>query len=68
MNRTHSPSLGMELFEFAVALVMAAAAATGFYLVGDRLPFLLALALVGGSAFGLTALVSACVSRKEARR
>lgn len=58
----------MELAEFVVAIAIATAAGVGGYLLVDRLPFLLAAALVGGSAFGLTALVSAGISRKEARR
>ncbi|MFF9787124.1 hypothetical protein [Streptomyces nigrescens] len=62
------PGPGVELAEFAAAIVIAATAGIVGYLLNDRLPFLLTVALVGGTAFGLTALVSAGISRKEARR
>ena len=62
------PSARMELAEFVAAIAIAAVAGIAGYLLTDHLPFLLAAALVGGSAFGLTALVSAGISRKEARR
>ncbi|MFE1767255.1 hypothetical protein ACFW81_23930 [Streptomyces angustmyceticus] len=62
------PSPGVELAEFAAAIVIAAVVMTGAYLIADHLPFPLAVVLVGGTAFGLTALVSAGISRKEARR
>lgn len=58
----------MELAEFVAAIAIAAAAGIAGYLLTDQLPFLLAVVLVGGTAFGLTALVSAGISRKEARR
>ncbi|MFI1161423.1 hypothetical protein [Streptomyces sioyaensis] len=57
-----------ERAELAAAIVIAAIVMTGAYLLADQLPFLLGVALVGGTAFGLTALVSARISRKEARR
>ncbi|WP_330479926.1 hypothetical protein OG301_38975 (plasmid) [Streptomyces platensis] len=62
------PSPGVELAEFVAAIAIAGVAGTAGYLLTDHLPFLLAVALVGGTAFGLTALVSAGISRKEARR
>jgi hypothetical protein len=57
-----------ELVEFIAAIVIAAVSLTAVYLVADRLPFLLGVALVGGLAFGLTALVSVGIVRQEARR
>nr|WSX25526.1 hypothetical protein OG690_38225 [Streptomyces tubercidicus] len=57
-----------DLAEFVVAIAIAAVAGIAGYLLTDHLPFLLAVALVGGGAFGLTALVSAGISRKEAHR
>ncbi|MFE7780336.1 hypothetical protein [Streptomyces nigrescens] len=62
------PSARTQLAEFVVAIAIATVAGVAGYLLVDHLPFLLAAALVGGSAFGLTALVSAGISRKEARR
>jgi type IV secretory pathway VirB2 component (pilin) len=57
-----------ERAEFAAAIAIAAVVMTGAYLIANQLPFLLGVVIVGGVAFGLTALVSAGISRKEARR
>ncbi|MEU8682924.1 hypothetical protein [Streptomyces sp. NPDC048611] len=62
------PSARSEVAEFVAAIVIAAVVMTGAYLIAGQLPFPLGVVLVGGTAFGLTALVSAGISRKEARR
>ena len=62
------PSPGVELAEFAAAIVIAAVVATGGYLLIDKLPFLVTLALVVIVAFAAAAVVSAGITRWEARR
>lgn len=57
-----------ELLEFSATIVIAGVVFTGICLIADQLPFLLAVAIVGGTAFSLTAVVSASISRRESRR
>ncbi|MFJ8677290.1 hypothetical protein [Streptomyces sp. NPDC093589] len=62
------PSARSELVEFVAAVVIAAVVAVLGYLIADRMPFTVGLVLVLLVAFAITAIVSAGISRREARR